>query len=174
MRADEPTFDEVDAHVEAADLGPYQLTSAEAASPARVRESVCGVYKIVRPILKLILKIVPKKWRTALKLFIEAMDLQMMDEPGESEVPPMLGAHTTPDVIHALDCALGIEGLLAFRPGVILEVRPSLPVLFEPPLARRSVLVDFAWSQSDPTRWTLNAALLGRSRCHDTSVRHGG
>lgn len=75
-----PTFDEVDKHIQAADLTAIQpggkLHAAAAAPAAAVLPNICAAYKIVRPILVLASNtpILPQKWRDALKAFIGVLD----------------------------------------------------------------------------------------------------
>jgi hypothetical protein len=77
------TFEEVNAHIEEADFNPYQpggdkafTASTATAAPASVLQNVCGIYKIVRPILALVssLPILPAKWKAAIKTFMGLMD----------------------------------------------------------------------------------------------------
>ena len=76
-----PTFEEVDKHIQAADLsaiqpGGQRRPAAKAATAAAV-PNVCAAYKIIRPILVLASNtpLLPKKWRDALKVFIGVMDV---------------------------------------------------------------------------------------------------
>ena len=77
-----PTFEEVDKHFQSADLsafqqgGKYHISASTAASPAAAIPNVCAIYKVVRPFLVLAsnLPLLPKKWRDAIKIFIQAMD----------------------------------------------------------------------------------------------------
>lgn len=76
------TFEEVDRHIQKANLSAFQsggsrrMSAASAkASPAAAIPNVCEIYKIVRPILGLVLNFpIPKKWKDAIKLFMQAMD----------------------------------------------------------------------------------------------------
>jgi len=78
------TFEDVNAFIEKADLTPYQqggthqFTSAMAAAdPGSVITKICGIYKIVSPILKLIasLPLIPAKWKAAIKTFTDLLDI---------------------------------------------------------------------------------------------------
>jgi hypothetical protein len=77
-----PTFDEVDKHIQAADLaaiqpgGKHFPAAAAGAVPAAL-PNICPAYKIVRPILVLASNtpIIPQKWRDAIKAFIAVMDV---------------------------------------------------------------------------------------------------
>ncbi|MDQ6768851.1 MAG: hypothetical protein M3Z54_02550 [Gemmatimonadota bacterium] len=83
MLQEAPTFEEIDNHVQAADMasislgGKHHMTQAAAqANPATVLPNVCAAYKIVRPILKGVVAIpfLPKKWKDALNAFLAFMD----------------------------------------------------------------------------------------------------
>lgn len=83
MSAKVPTFEEVDKHIQSADLTAFQkggkqhLAAASAtADRAAAIPNICGAYKMVRPILLLVagVQIIPKKWRDALKAFVALMD----------------------------------------------------------------------------------------------------
>ena len=82
MSANNPTFEEVDKHIQSADLSAYQpggkhhLSAATAASPAAAIPNLCGIYKIVRPILAIIanLPLIPQRWRDAIKAFMQVLD----------------------------------------------------------------------------------------------------
>lgn len=77
------TFEEVDKHIEAADLsafevgGKYHVAAGRAAAPADAAKGVCAIYKVIRPILVFLSNwpFLPLKWRKALKAFIAAMDV---------------------------------------------------------------------------------------------------
>lgn len=70
MSQDNLTFENVNDHVEKADLETLGAAGPEAAG------NICGAYAVVRPILKLLadLPLIPGKWKKALKLFIQFMD----------------------------------------------------------------------------------------------------
>jgi hypothetical protein len=74
------TFEEVDQHIQKADLGVFQAGGARhvaaGSPPAAALPNVCAIYKIVRPILILIsnLPLIPQKWRDALKIFVQILD----------------------------------------------------------------------------------------------------
>jgi hypothetical protein len=83
MSAKIPTFEEVDKHIQSADLtafqqgGKHQLTAANAkANPAAAIPNVCGAYQVVKPILQLLanLPLIPKKWKDAIKAFMSVLD----------------------------------------------------------------------------------------------------
>jgi hypothetical protein len=80
MPKNNPTFEEVDRHIEKADLSTIKSVGkgagAEALSPAAVIPNICTAYKIIRPILALILNLpfIPKKWKDALKAFMGVLD----------------------------------------------------------------------------------------------------
>ena len=79
MSANNPTFEEVDKHIEAADLSPFQPggrfhTARGAAVPQAVPQ-ICPIYKIVRPIFLVVTNLpIPKKWKDAIKTFMEVLD----------------------------------------------------------------------------------------------------
>ena len=67
-------FKAINDHVEATfvevqDAASLNVTSAQA--------KLCGIYKVVRPIIIALSKlpIIPKKWRSALSSFISVMDV---------------------------------------------------------------------------------------------------
>lgn len=77
------TFEEIDKHIQRADLsafkkgGIHHFTAADTAvSPADVLQKICPIYRLVRPILATIplLPIIPKSWKTAIETFLEVMD----------------------------------------------------------------------------------------------------
>lgn len=79
--SDSLTFEEVDKHFQSADLsafqqgGRYHVSASMTASPAAAIPNVCAIYKIVRPFLVLATNFpIPAKWKTAIKLFMQAMD----------------------------------------------------------------------------------------------------
>ena len=84
-----PTFESVDKQIQAADLsvfqpgGKYHLAPGAAAAPAAATPNFCAAYKIVRPILELLLgtPFIPQKWKDA---------AQGIREPGGCALP--LGA----------------------------------------------------------------------------------
>jgi len=75
------TFEEVDRHIEAADLsvfeagGEHHVTRA-AARGLELPANICPAYKTVKPILVLVSNtpLIPEKWRKAVKVFIMVMD----------------------------------------------------------------------------------------------------
>lgn len=81
MAKDNPTFEEVDDHIEKskatlATLDAAKPAKASAASAAAIPSQVCAAYKIVRPILNLILGIpfMKSSWKNAIKVFMKFMD----------------------------------------------------------------------------------------------------
>lgn len=74
------TFEEVDKHIQNADLSALQQGGAKSAAAGASADAaipnVCGAYKVIKPILQLVsnLPIIPKKWKDAIKLFIGVMD----------------------------------------------------------------------------------------------------
>lgn len=76
MSSNAPTFEEVDKHIQSADLSVLRTSSAGGATAAAALPDICGAYAIVRPILELVsnVPILPKKWRDALKGFIQVVD----------------------------------------------------------------------------------------------------
>jgi hypothetical protein len=83
MAKDTPTFEEVDQHIQKADLSAFEpggehYVSREAKlTAAAIPGQICPIYQIIRPILAMILGLpfVPKKWKDALKIFMTAMDM---------------------------------------------------------------------------------------------------
>lgn len=77
-----PTFEEVDKHIQAADLSAFQaggkhhLAAGAATAPAAAIPSVCGAYKVIRPILNLLLNtpFIPQRWKDAIKVFMGVLD----------------------------------------------------------------------------------------------------
>ena len=67
-----PTFEDVDKHIQAANLASIQPpTAAIAGLP-----NICPAYKIIRPILVLLstAPLIPAKWQAAIKAFLGVMD----------------------------------------------------------------------------------------------------
>lgn len=77
MSANVPTFEDVDKHLQAADLSKLK-PSAKAATggAAAALPNVCQAYAVVRPFLALAAGVpfLPKKWRDAIKAFMGVMD----------------------------------------------------------------------------------------------------
>jgi uncharacterized membrane protein AbrB (regulator of aidB expression) len=81
MSASNLTFEEVDKHIQSADLSAFQpggkhhVAAAPAAKEAAI-PNVCGAYQVVRPILVLLsnLPLLPKKWKDAIKVFMQVLD----------------------------------------------------------------------------------------------------
>lgn len=77
----DPTFDDVEKHIQKADLAAIQPGGKEhpaaGVTGAAALANICPAYKIVRPILVLLSNtpIIPQKWRAALKAFIEVIDV---------------------------------------------------------------------------------------------------
>ncbi len=74
MTEEQYSFEEIDRGIDALDFG--EAEAALKAGPEDVRGKVCEVYKAVRPILVALsnFPLIPKKWRTAIKVFIRLMD----------------------------------------------------------------------------------------------------
>ncbi len=76
----DPTFEDVDKHIQAADLSAIQPGGkhhpAAGAVGAAALPSFCSAYKIIRPILVLVSNtpLIPKNWRDALKAFLAVAD----------------------------------------------------------------------------------------------------
>lgn len=77
------TFEEIDAHINAANLadfeagGQKQFTAMDVnTNPGGVLQKVCGIYKVIRPILAAIVLIplIPAGWKAAIKTFMGLMD----------------------------------------------------------------------------------------------------
>jgi hypothetical protein len=77
------TFEDVDKIVRAANLKQFQrggrghvTGAAVSAAPADVLTKLCGAWRIVGPIIRLVMKapFIPKKWRDALEIFASLMD----------------------------------------------------------------------------------------------------
>jgi hypothetical protein len=79
----EITFEEIDKQMNSVDLSQFDkggelYFSADEAKrlPADVLKKICAIYKVVRPILIAIahFKLIPKKWREAIKAFGRLLD----------------------------------------------------------------------------------------------------
>ena len=76
-----PTFEDVERHLQAADLSAIQPGGksfpAAGAVGAAALPNICPAYKIVRPILVILGKtpLIPQKWRDAIKAFVGVMDI---------------------------------------------------------------------------------------------------
>jgi len=77
------TFEDVDKIVQSADLKKFQAggamhitADALGVAPGDVLTKLCGIWKIVGPIVRLIIKtpLIPQKWRDALEVFANLMD----------------------------------------------------------------------------------------------------
>ncbi len=83
MAEREYTFEEIDRHISSQDLSQFEAGAkaftAETvkAQPAQAVQQICGIYRVVRPILVALsnLPFIPQSWRNALKTFIRLMDL---------------------------------------------------------------------------------------------------
>ena len=74
-----PTFEDVDKHVQGIDLTAFHPGGTHhpgAAKAAAGLPNICPSYKAVRPILLLVstIPIIPQKWRDVIKLFLGVMD----------------------------------------------------------------------------------------------------
>jgi len=73
-----PTFEDVNKHIEAADLGAIQPGGkAHPVAGNAALADICPAYKIVRPILLLASNtpLLPQRWRDAIKAFIGVVDV---------------------------------------------------------------------------------------------------
>ena len=76
-----PTFDEIDKHIQAVDLSAYHPGGkhhlAAGTAPAAALPSVCPIYKAILPILVVLstLPFIPPKWQALIKTFISVMDV---------------------------------------------------------------------------------------------------
>lgn len=81
MSANNPTFEEVDKHIQAADLSAFQPGGrhhlAVGAAPAAALPNVCAAYKVIKPILLILsnLPLIPQKWKDAIKAFMQVLDV---------------------------------------------------------------------------------------------------
>jgi len=81
MSTNNPTFEEVDRHIESADLSLFQPGGkhhvASGTTAAAAMPQLCPIYKTVRPVLVLIsnLPLIPQKWKDAIKLFLQFLDV---------------------------------------------------------------------------------------------------
>ena len=78
-----PTFEEVDQHVNAADLTPFSAggahhaaTRSVGATAQAIPANICAAYKIVKPILNLLLNVplIPASWKAAIKVFMDVLN----------------------------------------------------------------------------------------------------
>ena len=68
-----PTFEEVDKHIQAADLS--KIKPPVSAGAAAAVPNVCAAYKVVKPFLQLAVNFpIPKKWKDAIKAFMNVLD----------------------------------------------------------------------------------------------------
>ncbi|MDY3561787.1 hypothetical protein R5W23_003215 [Gemmata sp. JC673] len=76
-----PSFEDVDKHIQAADLTAIQPGGkshpAAGVTGAAALPNICPAYKTVRPILVLASNtpLLPQKWRDAIKAFIGVLDV---------------------------------------------------------------------------------------------------
>ena len=76
-----PTFEEVDKHVQAVDLSAFQAGGkhylAAGVAPAAALPNLCPAYKAIRPILVLLSTavLIPATWRAVIKTFLSVMDV---------------------------------------------------------------------------------------------------
>lgn len=76
-----PTFEEVDKHIQSADLkafevgGKHHLTAAPPGIAIPVQ--VCAAYKIIKPILQLLLNVpfIPQTWKNAIRTFMQVLNV---------------------------------------------------------------------------------------------------
>ena len=79
-----PTFEEVDQHIKAADLAPFApggahhpaATRSAGATAQAIPANICAAYKVVKPILNLLqnVPLIPAGWKLALKAFMGVLD----------------------------------------------------------------------------------------------------
>lgn len=80
--SDNPTFEEVDQHIQSADLSVFQVgrpharAEATAASQAIALPDVCNAYQVVKPMLALVsnFPFIPKTWKDAIKGFMGVLN----------------------------------------------------------------------------------------------------
>ncbi len=77
------TFEQIDAHINAADLAAYKTggtkhfsASLAATDPGGVLTKICGIYHVIKPILQgvLLIPFIPAKWKEAIRTFTGLMD----------------------------------------------------------------------------------------------------
>jgi hypothetical protein len=75
------TFEQIEAHVKSADLTQYDKPQAVGVAGAQADltsqlQKICGIYKIVRPIIQGILGIplIPESLKKPLRVFVSVMD----------------------------------------------------------------------------------------------------
>jgi hypothetical protein len=80
MSATNLTLEEVNKHVQNADLSPFQpggkyhLSASTAANPAAAIPNLCGAYQLIKPILAFALTLpIPQKWKDVIKTFMGVM-----------------------------------------------------------------------------------------------------
>ena len=86
MSTNIPSFEEVDKLIQKADLSAFKRTAgkrgaargaAKGATAAAAAPNICEIYKVIRPILLLVMgtPFIPAKWKDAIRAFISAMDM---------------------------------------------------------------------------------------------------
>jgi len=77
------TFEEINQQIDSTDLTQFQeggvhhfTAEAAAANPGNVLQKVCGIYNVIKPILKGIsdFPLIPGKWRAAITAFMGLMN----------------------------------------------------------------------------------------------------
>lgn len=74
------TFEQIEAHVKKADLSQYEAAGAKGAGGAQPHamqlQQICGIYKIVRPILQaiLVIPLIPESLKKPIRTFISVMN----------------------------------------------------------------------------------------------------
>lgn len=73
MSAKVPTFEDVDKHIQAADLTALKPPAKGAAA---AMPNVCQAYAVIKPVLALVASVplIPKKWRDAINAFMAVMN----------------------------------------------------------------------------------------------------
>lgn len=77
------TFEEVDKHIQAANLdrfkpgGTHHIAATGGATGTASTSQLCAIYAVVKPILFMVSAFwfFPQKWRDAMSLYIQAMDV---------------------------------------------------------------------------------------------------
>ena len=80
MSKENPTFEEVNTHIESSDIASLEKAAAKPAAASltagAIPGQVCAAYKVVKPILLLLLgtPFLPAKWKAAIKVFMSFMN----------------------------------------------------------------------------------------------------
>lgn len=76
MPQDFKDFDQINDHIEKTYV-EFDEKSIAVLDKNNALSKLCGIYKVIRPILVAITKviIIPKKWRNAIQTFISVMDI---------------------------------------------------------------------------------------------------